>query len=276
MIKSFKVKKVAHLPLPWWEKVPDLATKKAFDFHPGLNILWGPNGCGKTTLLICLARILHCEQSGIPRITETSIRNLLDRNQFGGNEVINDVLSSFKLDFDGQPVHFFNPSSTPGLAHGGAAIDDDFFNAETIGGFMAKRSSGQGVVANLGRVLKSVVSLPSVTSSMDPDRVNDLWSPRIRRSLEYVNSANIELGQRTILLDEPDRSLDLLHALELWDLMANEWSAKMQIIVATHNPLVFGIKGVHIIDLHDGYYRSCRDKWLKVQHGTPIDVEFHA
>lgn len=49
-----------------WGKVEALKGLEAIEFKPGLNILWGPNGCGKTTVLTAIARMLHCEQVGAP------------------------------------------------------------------------------------------------------------------------------------------------------------------------------------------------------------------
>jgi len=122
--------------ISWWENVEALNKPQTFKFKPGINVLWGKNGSGKTTIIKAIARLTHCEQSGSPVVTQTSISNLFDR--FFTDTA--DFRKAVKLSHDGQGVRYFDPGNTVGLF--GGSFDYDFLG-EGIGNTMFKGSAGQ-------------------------------------------------------------------------------------------------------------------------------------
>ena len=45
MIAELRITDIEKIPTRWWGDVEAIARKKVFKFKPGLNVLWGPNGC---------------------------------------------------------------------------------------------------------------------------------------------------------------------------------------------------------------------------------------
>lgn len=69
MIYKLSIKDPAKTPVRWLAKVDAIQQQRVFEFKPGLNILWGRNGSGKTSLIKVLARLFHCEQGNHPLVT---------------------------------------------------------------------------------------------------------------------------------------------------------------------------------------------------------------
>ncbi|MHC4406953.1 MAG: AAA family ATPase, partial [Planctomycetota bacterium] len=128
MIKTLHITDPNNTPVKWWADVEGLQGIDRFDFTPGINILWGPNGIGKSTIILALARLTHCEQGGRSVVTSTSIRQL--ERGWGAREDFRkkELTSGMHIDFDGQPVVYRNPHNNVGLIGGMAGFDDDFYN----------------------------------------------------------------------------------------------------------------------------------------------------
>jgi len=248
MISEVQVKNAKQIIAPWWKDVDALKRRKSIKFKPGLNIIFGPNGSGKSTLLTALARTFHCEQSGIPTVTRSSIdahyRNMFqDKKPLNGLDVVH----------DGQPVLYFGAESTPGLR--GGAFDDDFFS-EGLGNLMARGSSGQLLEGRLGRILKAAETVEEVRYTMNKNKVNDTWAQMIDDSTACLNNPTLDKGPKTILLDEPDRSLAIpLQGRLFW--MLKNGSRQFQIIVATHSVFAVNLEA-NYIELKRGYVKECR------------------
>lgn len=240
MIRKLRILNPERTPIEWWPKVDALRGKSSFEFGPGLNVLWGPNGSGKSTILRLIARLTHCEQGGVPKVTRTSLNELLGPRSQDGHRQLAD---GAELDADGQPVHFFDPTRNVGLLGGG--FDDDFFAEgmqHSIHG--RKTSSGQQVTQAFARILHSAATLEGVARlAPNPDATK--W-------LVPVGPP----GPRTILLDEPDRSLSMVDQLELWKTLARQ--DRFQLIVSTHSIFALHLLGATYHDVLDGSLRASR------------------
>ena len=60
MIYKLLVKDPTKAALPWWNTVEWLKDRTEIEFGPGLNILFGKNGSGKSTVIKSIAKVLCC------------------------------------------------------------------------------------------------------------------------------------------------------------------------------------------------------------------------
>jgi len=242
----------------WWPQVEALRGVDRLAFRPvGLTVLWGPNGCGKSTVLKTMARLTHCEQGGASRITQSSVWELQAPTPLGDRQRWRDGV---RLVHDGEPVHFLDPSQEPGLRHG--VFDDDFFSDGMLSLEARRSSSGQNVTGLLNRVLEMAAKAEGIGSTLNRDTVNPVWRANFEKMNEMLAPAEVDgkplpPGPRTLLLDEPDRSLSLPRQKDLWDTLAAQ--QRFQIIVATHSVFALDVPGVRYVDLQPGYLAECRE-----------------
>jgi len=257
MIKQLRIKDPKNSCTEWWGQVKPLKGKKAIPFKPGLNILWGPNGSGKSTILTTLARMLHAEQGGQTIVTQHSVREVVDAGFGMAEDTYKDgVLPTH----DGQAIFHFNPSHAVGLLGGG--FDDDFFR-EGIMNTMARGSSGettlQRIVGPL-RVLGGEESWPEIEWKIRREHVNDVWGRWLRHVEKTLKGTMKSKGQPTMLLDEPDRSLDLHVQQRFWERLPKIIKSDgVQVIAATHSVFAADIPGANYIEMVPGYLDKCRE-----------------
>ncbi len=258
MLYSLTIKDPADLPIPWWSKVKSLEGVKKLSFKPGLNILWGRNGSGKSTVLTLVARSFHAEQGGHSIVTHESARAVF-RDGLGlrtGATGSDPMFTGATFKHDGKPIFYANPNTVIGLMGGGAAFDDDFL-VEGVQAMLHKGSAGETTIYRTNVALRGIGTL--VKEIIYKAGGNEVWQRReqkIRKSLK----ANAESGPYTVLLDEPDRSLDLDRVVRLWQGIPSV-ADKYQMIVATHSPYALRVEGANYVELTPGYLDACRKTW---------------
>lgn len=251
MIHSFEILNPDKTHIPWLAKVPALAKPRKFEFKPGLNILWGRNGSGKSTVLKAMARLLHCEQGGQPCVTQTSISTLVEHFRFSDKKAMQDLPKAVTLHHDGQGVRCFDPGNAVGLMGGGAAFDDDFFSMG-VSNAMFKGSAGQQTMFRFDAVAGAILDkkVPKVEWKFGKN-VNSTWTEYVKVAETFLKGEG-EPGQPTILLDEPERSYDLPKQINVWRFI-RAYSSEVQFIVASHSLYALRIPEAHYIELDEGY-----------------------
>lgn len=251
MLHRLTIKDPSKTPVKWLAQVDAFKQPREFTFTPGLNVLWGRNGAGKTSLTKLLARIFHCEQSGAPVVTEESLRVL------AGNSINNelDVEASLELEHDGQGVRHFDPGHAAGLIGNGAAFDWDF-GGEGLQNLMFRGSAGQTTMFRSDRLTQEIIAdvVPRVTWKIRRAHVNSLWQARCDLAARLLKK-NSKKGPPTILLDEPERSYDLNTQGGLWRMM-RAYADEVQFIVASHSLFALGIPEANYIELSPGYLQQ--------------------
>lgn len=248
MISRVLVKDPALSVVPWWKDVAALRGLAEIPFKEGLNILWGRNGSGKSTILRMLAKLTHCDQGGVSKVTRTSLSEFFP---WGGDPPKLGIL----LEQDGQAVLSLDASKEYGTA--GKSFDDDFFELG-MRRMLARGSSGQVQGFWLSKMMKSRKAWPEVEWTLSEAGCNDVWAGWIAQVREKMFAAQIPPGPKTILVDEPDRSLDLDAQALVWRDLPLVAAEGYQIIAASHSAFARDIPGAHYIELTPGYLESCR------------------
>lgn len=251
------------------------ARKGVFDFKPGLNIIVGPNGSGKSTVAQTLAMALSARQSGKSVLTQNSIRDLSFDN-------LGRVTDAFAIKHDAQPILFLNPRDTPGLNRG--QFDNDFVSMGIESIRMKNLSTGENSEHRFREVMLTLMGelkFPdALEGKISEDSVNDLWADMIRKIRASFMTANIEKGQPTIIMDEPDTGLDARRAMTLWSVLTNpEVTSCFQIIVVSHSPMAMMAKNAHFIELEKGYVKDCQNLTSeigKIDHFSKIKARAKA
>jgi len=241
MIRALLIKDPADTPVNWWPNVKALEGIAKIDFKPGLNILWGPNGSGKSSVLKALARLTFSEQGGVTTVTHQAAYALERKGALNAG-----VYAGMEIDHDGQAVRCFNPEHKVGLMGGG--FDDDFFDMGVLN-TMTKGSSGQLVIHQLDNIFGEMLAgyVPEVRAKVKAGTTYHGEEDLHAKVLKLVEGTG-EKGQPTVLLDEPDRSLDLPNQMAVWRTLRG-LSGEVQCIVASHSPFALRIPDAHYIDI---------------------------
>ncbi len=277
MIYKLDILDPSKTPVPWLSRVEALAKPRAFEFKPGINVLWGRNGSGKTTLTKVLARLFHCEQGNQPLVTQESLTEL------AGGRVMDDVdvKKGLKITHDGQGVRHFDPGHAVGLI-GGAAAFDWTFGDEGIANAMFKGSAGQTTMFRFDRLVNEIAAgvVPEVDWKFPRDKVSGRWKDRVELAAHFL-SGNADKGQPTILLDEPERSYDLNAQVGVWRFL-RAFSDEVQFIVASHSLFALKIPDAHYIELSPRYLAGSEavlgilEKWPAEKPRKPSKDEVKA
>lgn len=253
MIDSLTLKPVETRILPWMPKIGVFKDTPTINFKPGLNVLLGPNGCGKSSVLSALAMALAAHQGGESTVTDywlSSIMEPLSKNPALG----------FTVAHDGQPILYSDSRATPGLI--GGAFDDDFFD-QGLRQTLSKGSSGERGLARLNGLLALLMGkAPGPTVAKFPEAI--AWkTPRtgISKSqkariatAEELLAPTIAAGPKTILLDEPESGFSLTWQNGIWSRILNNIDPeKFQVIVATHSPFALGLPNANYIEMAPGF-----------------------
>lgn len=270
MIYSFEVLQPEKTHIPWWSKVKAFSASRKFEFKPGLNILWGANGSGKSSLLQALGRLTHCVQGGASTVNHHSVGELFEAYRFSEGRDFQAIKKAIKFDHDGQAVRFFDPSTAVGLVGGMAAFDFDF-GMEGLQNVMFKGSAGQTTSFRFDRLLGQIIQgvTPEIKRDVTADKSNSHYSPRVKLAEEFLKGHG-KKGQPTILLDEPERSYDLKMQLAVWRLI-RAYASQVQFIVASHSLFALNLPEANYIEMEPGYLQTSRQV-LNLLSGFPLET----
>jgi len=240
---SFDPKDAAKV-VPWWDACPAWKGRTEFTFEPGLTVVCGPNGTGKTALFTLLSRLLFAEQGGRSTLTWQSVYDAAGY-----------PFAKISLDHDGQGIWHFDSAHQVGLVGGMAAFDEDFFEEGIKGVLLNRASAGQGT---LHRLAPTIMAAKSAKAPGIGIKKGTRPTPAIQAFL----AGRGEPGQPTFLLDEPDRNLDADNQVALW-VGLNRLAERCQIIVASHSNLPMLQKcPPRFLETVPGYVEKTNDRLL--------------
>jgi predicted ATPase len=249
MIKSVKITSGFAAELP--------ALKgKTLGLGPGFTVVFGPNGCGKSTLLRMLGAYASiAEDGGWSGPVEPTYLRGFKANNDSFPAVFKELAPGkcdAEVDWDGVPafLHMSAFSDAPMMAFG-MPSDGLVSDSERLSLQLGKASAGQNRLFRLQKLFDTAKRPPDLTKVAKWKDYNDLWRGAEKHFVSYVKKLPRD-GTATLLLDEPDRSLDICNQAAFWTNIMPRVGAKVQVIVATHSPFALLVKGATIIDMIPG------------------------
>ena len=248
MVTKVVVNNNKNTPIEYLSGLKAFRNGKEYEFKPGVNIIVGENGCGKTTLLNLIRKYLLVD------LSECSV------GVFNTN--INDIFFCLgdKHMYDGVGVYADYQRNTFRLCHTGERIhnEDVFENDHSIAEFFGQReaSTGEGVLVAIQSLFARMYS-KDAKLTFDYLQLGDNYP----QYMQYIHDHLIEGDEWTILMDEPDRNLDIENIGQVRGILGFH-KPQTQIIAVLHNPLLICSLSknpeVNFIEMTRGYVNKVK------------------
>lgn len=261
MIKRIDFSDIKNAPIGYLGGIDFFNKNKSITFKSGINVIVGLNGCGKTTLLNLIRRYTLCLTNmtstcpsgnmefikllffdddkicdGIKVISDYQgvVFNMLDYKVL--EEESNCLQSASKFN---TYINMLNCSTGEGISSGLDSLFNVMFDPKTNLEFPIKK-------------LKEIV-INKYLPAQSKAKAKQLLQYYRENSFQYDNPKDFEF---TVLMDEPDRNLDINRVKEVYNILSHK-KDNTQIIAVVHNPvLIYRLsksKNVNIIEMTKGY-----------------------
>lgn len=231
---------------------------KPINFKEGVNILFAPNGTGKSTIISDLARYHFCYQTGRLKITKSSINDISWFNPLSDKDT-HKFKNGVEIVSDGQV--FYISSNT---CNGDFSLNNDYMSKKDfINRYMeVNSSSGEANIKSFLYLYNNIKNIKydkfvefaicDVKEFFGEDYYNS-----IKNCIKYIENPILPKSKPTILIDELDSNTDIVNSVYLFKII-KQISSRYQIIMASHSPLILELKDVNIIELISGYKNKCK------------------
>jgi predicted ATPase len=248
MVYKVVIKDNNKSPLKYLPDLSNFRNGREYVFKPGVNIIVGENGCGKTTLMNLIRKYLMVDYTdcgkGEYRCNINSLYNGLGQKSF----------------LDGIDVYADYQKNTFRLSHAGEKeVNQAVKTFEDFGAMFTQKHSSTGE-----SVLVAINSLFSYMFSKKAKLTYDYSQFRESDPLywEYIKNYHQEGSDEwTILMDEPDRNLDIENIDQVKGILSFH-KEQTQIIAVVHNPLLICSlskkRNINIIEMTEGYVHKVK------------------
>ena len=255
MITSIKITDNKRTPFRYLHDVDAFKNGTEYKFTPGVNVIIGCNGCGKSTLLNLIAEYTFCTDAMGSAMPKDALH--FPRIWDDEDRVLNGI--EIHADYVGKVFRM--------LPHMEMSKDDILNDMENFSSFVsgANCSSGEKGVVALNSLFKSMFStkdysFPIAELQERSKGYSGTWRRKIDNLIQYYKKNHIEVDKTnfeyTVLMDEPDRNLDVQNIMEVYGVLSFH-KPQTQIIAVIHNPaLIYKLSKlgcVNFVEMTKGY-----------------------
>ena len=232
--------------------------EKTITFDPDkINVIFGPNGCGKTTILKAIANVCLCgDKDSMDGYTNPYHLNPLcingkldDETKYNIDNYKQSLFchkNDVDVDWDGYPTYFENLSGRRNTGTLGDLTGSLFQTSKDEFIWLTTKSQislGQNTIYMIKKLVEVCSVCPTFEDfekNIEEKKKNEPWYKTGKLALEYIKLFREKNGKMTLLLDEMDKSLDLSNTLLLYKDFLPRLVKKfnIQIILVSHSPLM--------------------------------------
>lgn len=260
MIKTITVKDNNKAPLSYISKLDSFANGKVYNFKPGINIIIGENGCGKTTLLKLISYYCLCNNSSYSKIPlDIFYLHELFMNDFGEhNTELRDGVK-VQCDYCGVVYNYIVSQEM--------SKENIMDNVKNFSLYMnnTEASTGESMLNSFDSLIDTAfnnknIQFPIQELIQKSKQCNDLWAKRLNNLINYYKENQLHITadefEYTFIIDEPDRNLDVLNIETIYKILSCQ-KKNTQIICVIHNPILIyklsKLSYVNFVEMTDGY-----------------------
>lgn len=247
--------------------------EEGIEFKPGINIIVGENGCGKTTLLNIIRRSNLLEHSFIPKSNHFRVTNL---------EQMDELYDCFEIKQDLRlPVFNLYRMADDSEKIAKNDLDSSLEVKQFLG--MKEESRGQNLKGDMAQLFHIMFERQSECYPMmkylkesaerfpTPEKKEEKKEgsinipvpdgPAIMRKV-MENHVDSERPTYTILMDEPDQGLDIENLKDIYNTVSYN-KEDTQLIAVIHNPFLIyklmKLDYVNFIEMSEGYLKKVKE-----------------